>query len=396
MVYKITDTIEKKLREINSNNNITPKNRKTLVRFERDLRAEHMCLNRIDKYLRYFTKFAVSLKKDFEKVTIDDIKDLVVWIDEQGWSDYTKLEMKGMIKRFYKWLEGDNEEYPKKVRWLKPRLRASERKIMPEDVLTQEEVKDMVDKTHNIFHKAFIASLYESGCRISEFRNIKLKDVEFDDMGCIIRVNGKTGQRRLRLIISVPYLSVWFNSHPLRLDRNGHLWVSLNKRKNPAEYQRITEFSIRRILKTAAKKAEVQKRINPHSFRHSRATHLATFLTEQELKVYMGWTAASKMASVYVHLSGRDIDRAVLKANGIEVDENGNNKPKMAVVSCPRCKGINPEDNDICTQCGTCLNLKAAMGIDEKIKRIEFALDILCKKRPEVRKAIEEEYSGLK
>lgn len=58
--------------------------------------------------------------------------------------------------------------------------------------------------------------------------------------------------------------------------------------------------------------------MNPHNFRHSRATYLANFLTEAQMKEYFGWQQDSKMAGVHVHLSGRDVDNALLRVYGIE------------------------------------------------------------------------------
>ncbi len=383
MAVVTEQSIERIFAKINADAGVSKKNKLILKRLERDLRTEHICLNRITKYLRYLSNFAVILKKDFDKATADDLKDLVVMIDKTTkWADYTKLDMKVILKRFYKWLSGD-DEFPKKIKWLKPKLRASEKKLMPEDLLTQDDVKNMINNAGSVFRKAFIACLYESGCRITEFVSVKVKDVTFDDMGAVIRVNGKTGQRRIRLVISVPYLSTWANNHPLN-DRESFLWVSMNRRIKPVAYERITEVGLRKLLQDTAKKAGVQKRVNPHSFRHARATHLATFLTEQELKVYLGWTAASKMAATYVHLSGKDIDNSILRANGIEVDMNGDTKPKMAVVNCTRCKTINPEGNKICQQCGTALDIKTAFNMDDKLNRILFVLKELDKRHPEL------------
>jgi hypothetical protein len=44
---------------------------------------------------------------------------------------------------------------------------------------------------------------------------------------------------------------------------------------------------------------------------------MANYLTEAQMNAYFGWVQGSGMPSVYVHLSGRDIDDAILKANGV-------------------------------------------------------------------------------
>jgi tryptophan 2,3-dioxygenase len=67
------------------------------------------------------------------------------------------------------------------------------------------------------------------------------------------------------------------------------------------------------ILKTVAKLASILKTANPHDFRRIRATHLANHLPEAQMNEYMGWMQVSEMPSTYVHLSGCDVDQALLK-----------------------------------------------------------------------------------
>ena len=55
---------------------------------------------------------------------------------------------------------------------------------------------------------------------------------------------------------------------------------------------------------------------------------MANYLTEAQMNVYFGWTQGSDMPGVYVHLSGRDIDDAILKANCV-VNKNA----KASIIS---------------------------------------------------------------
>jgi integrase/recombinase XerD len=52
---------------------------------------------------------------------------------------------------------------------------------------------------------------------------------------------------------------------------------------------------------------------------------MANYLTEAQMNVYFGWAQGSDTPGVYVHLSGRDVDDAILKANGIV--QNGESIP---------------------------------------------------------------------
>jgi len=129
--------------------------------------------------------------------------------------------------------------------------------------------------------------------------------------------------RRVRVIASAPKLQQWIENHPLKEDPNAPLWVTIgtNSKNKVLNYA-----TAKTVLKKLAKKAGIKKRIYPHLFRHSRATHLANHLTEAQMNQYFGWVQGSKMASIYVHLSGRDVVHALLKLNGMKVDEEEEEK----------------------------------------------------------------------
>lgn len=133
-----------------------------------------------------------------------------------------------------------------------------------------------------------------------------------------------------------------------------------------------------KVLRAAAENAGVKKRVNPHSFRHARATHLANKLTEAQMNAFMGWVQGSEMPSTYVHLSGRDVDKALLRIHGMveERDEDG-------FVACPRCGERTKEGSKFCLECGMPLDLRHALEADEQ--RGEFE-----KKKSELMKVLED------
>jgi len=152
--------------------------------------------------------------------------------------------------------------------------------MLPEELLT-EEVKRFVKHVANLRDKALILTLYKSGCRIGELLSLRIRNVQFDDYGTVLIVNGKTGSRRIRIITSVPVLASWIENHSLRDDTDAPLWVNLSTRNR---YHVLTYEGAKAVLKSTAKRAGLKKRIYPHLFRHSRATRLANALTEAQLK----------------------------------------------------------------------------------------------------------------
>jgi hypothetical protein len=230
--------------------------------------------------------------------------------------------------------------------------------------LTEEDVKKLIASADHARDKAFISVLWESGARVSEIGNLLFKQVIFDKYGLILTVRGKTGSRKIRLILSTPYLANWMNSHPFRNDPEAPLWINTGcvNHNKPMRYAGISK-----ILKFAFDKAGIKKRRNPHLFRHSRATYMANHLTEFQMNQYFGWIQGSDMPSTYVHMSGKEVDDAVLMMNGVKTDIK-KEQSKLLPIICPRCDTINENSSRHCNKCGGILDLKYAMEIEEKQK----------------------------
>lgn len=91
-----------------------------------------------------------------------------------------------------------------------------------------------------------------------------------------------------------------------------------------------------------------------------RATHLAKHLTEAQMNEYFGWVQGSGMAQTYVHLSGRDMDSALLKLNNIQAPDEKQAGDGFMLRPCWRCDFQNPPANRFCSRCGTALDDRAA------------------------------------
>ena len=365
------ETFIKKIREDKS---ISENNKKYILAFKDDCFARGLTTARVNKYLLFLRKIASVLKKDFKRVTREDMKRFIAEIEQSDYSEWTKTDMKVIVKRFWKWLKETNETrddvkwYPKEVSWIRTTMKNPYRKL-PEDILTPEEVKAIIHVARSIRDKAFVSTLYESGCRIGEILGMNIKSVEFSELTCSIKVYSQKTRayRRILLVDSTPFLSNWVTHHPLRDDPEAPLWVSLGTKNH---LRRLSYGSALCLLQSLAKKAGVKKKVNPHAFRHARATHLATILTEAQMKEYFGWTQGSKMASVYVHLSGRDVDSAILKMHGLRKPEGDDKDKKLGVKICPICGQTNEFDLQRCRRCGRPLDVKKAMEIARKEKEL--------------------------
>lgn len=352
-VHSYQRVVERELEKVEKDERLTERDKLAIKKYYKELLARGISFGRIMKYLQTIRKLYHLLGKSFEEADKQDFLELVAKIERNPeWTDWTKHDFKVILRRYYRWLRGlsDEDPFPEEVRWIKINVRNVNNKL-PKDILTQGEIKKLAQTAYTTRDKAFVLTLYESGCRIGEFLNLKIRDLEFDQYGCVIHVSGKTGDRRVRLVASSLALSRWLEEHPNKNDPNAYVWVNL---KNKRGDKPVSYGFVCRLLKELAGKAGINKPVNPHAFRHARATHLANKLTEAQMKEFFGWTQSSKMASVYVHLSGRDVDSAILNLYGIKQRER--KREEITPNPCPKCGEVNDSTCMFCKKCGSPLD----------------------------------------
>ncbi|MFX0204061.1 MAG: tyrosine-type recombinase/integrase [Candidatus Hodarchaeota archaeon] len=351
-----------------ASSNISDANKKAILDFKQDCFSNGLSKGRVVKYVYYLIKLSKWLEKDFVSASLEDIKSLVLKIEESPYVDFSKKELKTTVKKLYKWLR-QTDEYPPEVEWIRPGNKRIARMKLPEELLTEDEIKAMVRASQKERDRGLVATLYESGCRIGELLFLKLRHISFDEYGAQILVEGKTGTRRIRLISSVPYLHEWLNKHPYPENSDSFVWSTSNGKA--LSYNRASY-----ILSSLGKRAGIRKKIYPHLFRHSRATYLANHLTEAQMKEVFGWVQASDMAAIYVHLSGRDVDNALLRVYGIDKDETRKESTLKPQV-CERCHGQNSYSNTFCSKCGYALDESTKLGIIKNEMEREKADNVL-------------------
>ena len=378
-IYGRDKQFERMMERIKHSREIRACNKKAIIDFLNYLLANGISKSRALRYGQVLRMAESILRRDFRRATKRDIQRLVGRIESENYSAWTKHTYKAMIKRFWKWLKGVDKVYPEEEEWIK--VQTGREKRLPEELLSEEEIKRMVEAADNLRDKALISVLYESGCRIGEILTLKIRHVEPNEYGSKIIVRGKTGMRKILLISSAPYLATWMNSHPFKDDPDAPLWIDMKRRRN------LSYSAASAILKRAAAKSGIKKKIHPHLLRHSRATELAKHLTESQMKAYLGWVQSSKMAGVYVHLAGRDVDDALLEMHGIK---RGGKKEgcKLKPRKCPRCGTTNEVTNRFCKSCGSPLDMKTALEVEEKRKAYDEIISEVLAKNPEISRLI--------
>jgi len=375
---------EVKIKNIRRKDELSEHNKELLINFLNDKQSEKCGFRRLLRISEIIKNYARDIKKDMDKVTEEDLKEYIINLESSKFAEWTKITYKMVIRNFYKKLNGN--ELPKFCRFMNMSLKAVKRK-MPDDIWTEEEISKLINATREPFWKAFISLGFESGARLGELLNMKIKDIHFNNFGAKIRLDGKTGVREIPLVKCIPYISTYLNMHPQKDNPEGWLWIRSNG-------ELINDYGLRKQLVVIRDRTGIKKKCNPHLlFRHSRATQLANHLTESQLKAYFGWTQDSDMASTYIHLSGRDIDNAVLGMYGMG-EKNKKEILNGLPVKCYRCGFSNDPDTKFCSNCGLPLDTKTAIEEEKRIETLDN-LSTEALKKDNVREAFKEAIKEL-
>jgi site-specific recombinase XerD len=359
-IHHTEQNILKVQKRLKGSSNILSQDKKLILDYDKEMLLAGLSIKRREKVIRILGQLSTWKQKPFEKCSGQDIKEIVRGIEESNYAEWTKHDFKTILKKFFKFVR-KSEEYPPEVKWIKARRPRNH--TLPEDLLIEEDVKKLIEAAYTARDKALISLLYESGARIEEILNLKIKNISFDEYGCVVLFEvGKTGARRIRIINSTPYLANWISVHPLKDRRESWLWINQGQvnRGKPMDYA-----GVRKLLKSIARRAGINKAVNPHNFRHSRSTFLAAGrLNEAQMCEYLGWVQGSRIPQTYVHLSGRDVDDAILKLSGLKKEEKDEKESSLQTKKCQRCGNLSTEN--FCSRCGAVLDVKTAIELQDR------------------------------
>lgn len=310
-------------------------------------------------------KFVDPSEKDIEKALMDQR----TRNGRSGkLSEWSIEGYKQAFKKFYTWMEK-----PELVKWIKRNNRPNY-KVKPDFTISQDEVDLLIASCINARDKAIFSVLYDTGIRLGELISLRIKDILFDEYGMRLLVTGKTGSRVVRATgDSVGYVRGWINVHPDQFNDDAWLFCKIGhdlSGKSNLKMQ-IEEGQIYRMFARVKERATElgfpkSKRINPHKFRHNRASQLAPKISESILERQMGWIPSSKMTRVYVHLNDEDSDYAILEAQGIRPERKPIEVRK--IKTCLNCKTPNPSKSRYCLQCGRPLEYEESRILDRKVE----------------------------
>jgi integrase/recombinase XerD len=271
--------------------------------------------NTIDGYLRDVSKLFAFLELHYPaqsvlKLELNHLQSFLKWLNEFGIAPSTQARIISGIKSFYNYLIMEDLLKSNPSELLEsPKLG---RKLP--DVLSTDEIDAIIaqidlSKKEGARNKAIIETLYSCGLRVSELVNLKLSELFFDEG--FIKVIGKGNKQRLVPIGSaaVKYINIYKNElrNHLIIDKKHEDFLFLNNRG-----KQLTRVMIFTIIKRLCEKAGIKKKISPHTFRHSFATHLVEGGADLRAVQEMLGHASITTTEIYTHLDTNYLKENIL------------------------------------------------------------------------------------
>lgn len=211
----------------------------------------------------------------------------------------------------------------------------------------------------------------ELGNRRGEMWNLRIKDVQFEQIGnattAILTLSGKSGTRKRRVYDSVADLRDWINNHPMHDDPLAPLFLTSFGKPF------ASPFGIYQVIRKLGVKI-LKKKIRPHMFTHTAATRDVRYFTDREAMKLFGWSKP-EMVGVYGHLSMKDVDDKDLVLHGLK-NKQEILQPIMQIQKCVKCGEENAPIALYCGRCGDVLGpedqlTKQNAELAERIKKLE-------------------------
>lgn len=272
----------------------------TMLKVERTLSR-----NTLESYKRDLNQYHSFLKDDIKiksirNVTLGHIRNYVRYLSDKAMAASSVKRAISTIRTYHNFLlaEGRMNDNPAQL------LEAPKITQKLPNILTIEEIDTILniipnDKPMALRDLAIFEMMYSCGLRVTELCDIKTTDILWDSE--LIRVNGKGNKQRFVPIgpIARDNLKNYLNhKRPSLADKNLNvveLFLSQNGRK-------LTRMMIWILLKKWTDASNLQKKVSPHTLRHSFATHLLEGGADLRSVQEMLGHADISTTQVYTHL----------------------------------------------------------------------------------------------
>lgn len=283
--------------------------------------------NTIESYLRDLRKLESFSENPPMKVSSSDLDEFLYQYAKENFAPRSQARLISSVKSFFNYLQWEEWRADNPAELLEtPKLGMK----LP-DTLSEKEIDQLIAQIDLSLpegerNRAILETLYGCGLRVSELTELKLSDLFFEEN--FIRVIGKGNKQRLIPIsnYTIKFINIYRNEIRVHIpiQKGFEDYLFLNRRG-----KKLTRVMIFTIIKQLTEKAGIRKKISPHTFRHSFATHLLKNGADlRSIQMMLGHESITT-TEIYTHLDDTMIREAVLKyhpRNSEKKDSDNNQK----------------------------------------------------------------------
>jgi len=246
-------------------------------------------------YLGYGRRFAEWTEVPLVKAGPEKVRRYLVFlVENRGISRSAHSQVVSALRFLF-------ETVLKRPQVIRDIPRPKRQKSLP-TVLSRKEVEALVKAVTHPSSKALVMILYSSGLRVSEVVRLRPEDLD-RDRG-LVRVRAGKGKKDRYTLLSRRALGAVERHLLLRGEGDGR-WLFPGPRKG----RHVSTRSVQKMVMRARVRAKIQKRVTPHTLRHSFATHLLEAGTDLRYIQELLGHASSRTTEIYTHVSNRDLSR---------------------------------------------------------------------------------------
>lgn len=252
--------------------------------------------------------------------------------------------------------------------------------IGPDQILTSDEVDDLLDACEDPRNSAIISFLCVTGQRITATLSIRVGDVELDQRQATVRLNsdakglkGASGPRPV--LWARPYIANWLDNHPLQYKDNAPLFCATQSGWRPHEDggkvswekgEPLSRSQVHNQLKKVARRADVPtEKVKPHNFRHTAITRMRDEgIPDDRIRFMVGVEPDSDILERYDTTTNQKMMNRVREDHGMATEEEVT-VGRPSLEECNQCGTSLRGNSRFCPQCGAPLNVDAHDDIEE-------------------------------
>lgn len=276
--------------------------------------------------VRKFGAFLEEFELSWDRLRSRDVRSFLSTLMREGLQESSVNRTLSSVKNFYAFCQ--KFEYSETNPF--STLQGVKRSAHLPEVMSEEELKELIELPESDYlgtrDRSILELLYSTGCRVSELTAMDVNDIA--GSGNSIRVRGK-GKKERYVFIGGParealsfYLSMR-DRHASKDDADAGRALFLN-----AAGHRLSQRGVADILSRYIRKSGIGKKISPHSFRHSFATHLLDRGVDIRIVQEMLGHSSVSTTQIYTHVGMERLREVYTRAHPHAAGGTRNTKEK--------------------------------------------------------------------